>query len=134
MQAEKTDHLKDALSARRGKGLEIIIGLGPHGDYEGGVASDDQRKIESGHGDLAPPPVASGDQEAPMESGAGLHAPHPEGVIAGQHEMGPGDVPTSDDARAHFSQNMSEHDIKDIANRKPRSLAERARQYAFSKK
>ena len=55
-------------------------------------------------------------------------------MISSQHEMAPGDVPTSDDARAHFSKNMSEHDIQDMADRKPRSLAERARQYAFSKK
>lgn len=142
MQAEKTDHMKDALAARRGKGLEIIIGLGKgDGDHEGGVSApahgimdDEARKNQSGRGDLAPPPVGDEDTSSPMMSAEGLHAPHPESVISGQHEMAPGDVPTPDDARAHFSQNLSEHDIKDMSDRKPRSLAERARQFAFSKK
>lgn len=138
MQAEKTDHMRDALSARRGKGLEIVIGMGhPTGDQEGGpggpMRSSDS-EYDSKRSDLAPPPVGDEDAAAPMQSAEGLHAPRPAGVIAGQHEMAPGDVPTPDDARAHFSANMSEHDIKDMSERKPRSLAERARQYAFSKK
>lgn len=129
MQAEKSDPMKDALSARRGKGLEIIIGLGKPDNLR-----EEDADIKSGRSDLAPPPDGTGDREAPMESASGLHAPHPDGVVAAQHTYAPGDVPTPDDARAHFSENMSENDIRDMANRKPRSLAERARQYAFEKK
>lgn len=129
---EKVDHMKDALQARRGKGLEIVIGLGnPNGD-EGKMQEESPSDYK--RSDLAPPPVAKEDKEAVMNSAAGLHTPHPDGVIESQHEMAPGDVPTPDDARAHFSQNMSENDIKDMAARKPRSLMERARQYAFEKK
>lgn len=134
MQAEKSDPMKDALAARRGQGLEIIIGLGGPNPAGGEGGMHREKEEYNPRSDLAPPPVSEGDRGAPMESAAGLHAPHPAGVIAGQHEMGPGDVPTPDDARAHFSQNMSEHDIRDMANRKPRSLGERARQMAFSKK
>ena len=129
---EKVDHMKDALAARRGKGLEIIIGMGEPKEPEGRMQEDSPSDYK--RSDLAPPPVSQEDKNAVMNSAAGLHAPHPDGVIEDQHEMGPGDVPTPDDARAHFSQNMSEHDIKDMASRKPRSLMERARQHAFEKK
>lgn len=136
---EKVDHMKDALQARRGKGLEIIIGLGGPKEPEGGMDGRDgtgstERDVDTKRSDLAPPPVSQEDKNAVMNSAAGLHAPHPDGVIEDQHEMSPGDVPTPDDARAHFSQNMSEHDIRDMASRKPRSLMERARQHAFEKK
>lgn len=127
---EKVDHMKDALSARRGKGLELIIGLGEPKEPEGRM--HDESPSDSKRSDLAPPPVAEENKDAAMNSAAGLHAPHPDGVIEDQHTMAPGDVPTPDDARAHFSENMSEHDIRDMADRKPRSLMERARQHAFS--
>lgn len=138
---EKTDHMKDALSARRGKGLEVIIGLGRPG-AEGDVGSHDgisgtrdgESNFDSKRSDLAPSPVSKEEKEAVMNSASGLHAPHPSGVIQSQQEMAPGDVPTPDDARAHFSENMSENDIRDMADRKPRSLAERARKEAFMQK
>ena len=172
MQMEKKDHMKDALSARRGKGLEVIIGLG-HGAGEGDVDSHDgassmhssEEMHDSKRSDLAPPPASMSkdrsehestvgkhgnsdpgkgdrseslpvdiaDEHAAMNSAEGLHAPHPEGVIAGQHEYAPGDVPDGD-AKAYFSKNMSENDIRDMADRKPRSLMERARQHAFEQK
>jgi len=142
MQAERPDHMKDALAARRGKGLEIIIGMGRpnsgggEGDMHGAppMHKGEDEDVQNGRSDLAPPPVGDDDAEAPMQSAEGIHAPHPAGVIASQHEYAPGDVPTPDDARAHFSENMSEHDIKDMADRRPRSLAERARQEAFKRK
>lgn len=141
MQAEKKDYMKDALAARRGKGLEVIIGLGhPDGDAEGDGSGPHAAPLahdqpeDSKRSDLAPTPEADRSLEAPEASGAGLHAPHPDAVISAQNEMSPGDVPTMDDAKAHFSKNLSEHDIKDMASRKPRSLAERARQHAFMKK
>lgn len=154
------DHMKDALNSRRGKGIELTIGIGgPAQDQEGGTqeggsgrkGSNDlnsslsrepneipaSKDIASNkdvkNTDLAPPPQSEGDRQAPKISGNDLNAPHPDGVIAAQHRYEPGDVPTNDDAKAHFSENLSENDIRDMANRKPRSLAERARQYAFKK-
>lgn len=163
MQAEKKDHMKDALQSRRGKGLEIIIGMGRdaggnQGDVDGRDGISGTREGESNYdskrSDLAPPPARSNDgplnnpepemgSDRPLQdkgklsdmlSAEGAHAPHPDAIVAGQHEMAPGDVPTMDDAKAHFSQNMSEEDIKDMADRKPRSLMERARQHAFAQK
>lgn len=172
MAMEKMDPMKEALNARRGKGLEVIIGLGK-GPGEGDVNAEDgasamHSKDEMHDGkrsDLAPPKASMdnygkddestvGDHGNPQESkgkrsedqprdiadihaaqnsAEGLHAPHPEGVIAGQHEYAPGDVPDGD-AKAYFSKNMSENDIRDMADRKPRSLMERARQHAFKQK
>ena len=147
MQAQNTDMMRDALAARRGKGLEIIIGMGkPTGDQEGGMhgaprSPDGYGMRESGDEagnhdvtqDLAPAPDSIEDRQAAMGSARGMHDANTPGVVSSQHEMSPGDVETPEDARAHFSQNMSEHDIRDIADRKPRSLSERARQFAFSK-
>ena len=161
MQMEKKDYMKDALQSRRGKGLEVIIGVGKgpgEGDVDGrdGISGtrDGESNYDSKRSDLAPPPAksdvgTSGNPErepgsnlpaqdkgklSDLLSAEGEHPPHPDMVIAGQHEMAPGDVPTMDDAKAHFSQNMSESDIKDMADRKPRSLMERARQHAFAQK
>lgn len=126
MQAEKTDHMKDALAARRGKGLELIIGIGHpdgpmgpdhqalKGPHEGGPMSDDERKIESGRGDLAPPLKGEGD------------------VLAEHMSEHPDHLDALEDA--DLIKEMTDHDKQDLIARKPRSLSERARQFAFNKK
>ena len=169
MAMEKVDHMKEALAARRGKGLEHITmdhsgkvegtDLGEHEDLSargsspyapgqrvartpeiGPVGSPHKEDVAEGsmseadfkRSDLAPPSESheSGDKSV-MESGMGQHRAVQKGVIGAQHEMAPGDVHTNDDTHSHLMGNLTEVDLRDMANRKPRSLMERARQDAY---
>ena len=110
---EKVDHMHDALKARRGKGLDIIIGVNPHGEAPEvpgeakppmGEPQDKEAAADPKHSDLAPPrePKDAATEEADMH----------DALMGG----------------------LSENDKKDLGTRKPRSLYERAQRAQFNKK
>lgn len=148
MAMEKMDHMKEALSARRGKGLDAIMSQPDHAPAVMGTDPGEHEDAHTGQpheesvnssmdykrSDLAPAPESSSASAASRRSGEGQHQSIQDAVVGGQHEMAPGDVHTNDDTRSHLMGNLSEVDLRDMSNRKPRSLMERARKEAYAQK
>lgn len=110
---EKMDPMKKALAMRRGQGIDIKIIVGE---------SDGDKKT-----DLAPKPespLASGADMKPIAAGSPMDQ-----AVQGQPMEGHEDS----EMDAEMLSQMSDFDKQDLAERKPRSLGERARQAAMER-
>ena len=127
----ESDHMKEALRSRRGKGIDVSIILGPHAEPEQGEKGvqpttgeyHDQRKHEtdidqSSKSDLAPMP----DHPLDKDHAAGVPAMDPMG-----------NSPLSELHDGDLIGGMSDGDKKDVSERAPRSLMERARKAMIEK-